>query len=167
MRSGSCFIYGFVIQAIKDFTSDQRFHFWEIFLHEHNCNYDSYRFNHDFVFIPFLFFLENQRPVLHNHAKFSYMSFLFVLKFYSTSYNMKSSTEAFTLRRSGKRLLQNLVKLTWKQPYWILVFVIFSKRDVDMGVVQWILRAFSDQSYYRTPVNDCSASAITPEPINH
>ena len=34
---------------------------WEIFLHENNCNYNSYKFSYKFAFIPFLFFLWNQK----------------------------------------------------------------------------------------------------------
>ena len=34
---------------------------WEIFLHENNRNYDSYRFSYKFTFILFLSFLANQK----------------------------------------------------------------------------------------------------------
>ena len=34
---------------------------WGIFLHENNCNYNSYRFNYKFAFIFFLSFLTNQK----------------------------------------------------------------------------------------------------------
>ena len=34
---------------------------WEIFLHENNCRYNSYRFSSKFAFILFLPFLTNQK----------------------------------------------------------------------------------------------------------
>ena len=34
---------------------------WEIFLHENNRNYNSYRISHKFTFILFLTFLTNQK----------------------------------------------------------------------------------------------------------
>ena len=34
---------------------------WEIFLHQNNPNYNSYRFSYKFAFIPFLSFLTNQK----------------------------------------------------------------------------------------------------------
>ena len=34
---------------------------WEIFLHENNCNYNSYRFSYKFAFIFFLSFIANQK----------------------------------------------------------------------------------------------------------
>ena len=37
---------------------------WEIFLHEDNCNYSSYRFSYKLAFILFLSFLTNQKQEL-------------------------------------------------------------------------------------------------------
>ena len=34
---------------------------WEIFLHENNRNYNSYRFSYEFAFVLFLSFLSNQK----------------------------------------------------------------------------------------------------------
>ena len=31
---------------------------WEVFLHENNCNYNSYKSSYKFAFIPFYPFLE-------------------------------------------------------------------------------------------------------------
>ena len=72
---------------------------WDIFLHENNRNYNSYRFIYKFTFILFLSFLTNQkyesgfqqvgpssnekyfcflfivsRALLQNHAKFTRLS---------------------------------------------------------------------------------------------
>ena len=34
---------------------------WEMFLYESNCNYNSYKFNHTYAFIPLFSFRENQK----------------------------------------------------------------------------------------------------------
>ena len=57
------FIYGFVIQVIREKTlsSNDLLAIWETFLHENNRNYNSYIFSYKFTFILFLAFLYKQK----------------------------------------------------------------------------------------------------------
>ena len=62
-HSTGCFIYSFVIQVIseKNRVAKILLAIWDIFLHENNCNYNSYRFTYKFDFILFLPFFTNQK----------------------------------------------------------------------------------------------------------
>ena len=60
-RSAGCFIYSlcFKLSVKKHCIAKVLLAIWEIFFHENNRNYDSYRFSYKFGFIPFFSFLPN------------------------------------------------------------------------------------------------------------
>ena len=63
VHSSSCFVYGFMIQVIseKHCVATIIPDIWETPLYKNNCNYNSYKFNCKFTFIPFLSFRRNQK----------------------------------------------------------------------------------------------------------
>ena len=62
-HSAGCFIYSYVIQVIsaKALCSKVVLAIWEMFLHENNRNYNSYRFSYKLAFIFRLSFLTKQK----------------------------------------------------------------------------------------------------------
>ena len=60
--STSCFTYSFLIQVIREKTlGNVLLAIWELFLHENNQIYNSYRFIDKFAFILLLSFLTDQK----------------------------------------------------------------------------------------------------------
>ena len=65
-RSTSCFIFGFVILVISEKTVAKiSLAISEIFLHENNCNYNSFKLSGKSTFIIFESFLRNQKQELN------------------------------------------------------------------------------------------------------
>ena len=59
---------------------------WQIFLHENNCNYNSYKFRYKFAFIPFLPLLRETKTKNQSHAEFNRFFERNLLTCYSCSY---------------------------------------------------------------------------------
>ena len=101
------------------------------FLHENNCNYNSYRFSYKFAFILFLSFLTNPKqesgfqqvggPVTRNISVFYSLFLIFIVSCCdsSSSSSSKSELAVFTFSTSSMHSFCNFSRQSYLHQFYL------------------------------------------------